>query len=400
MDFPAVTVCNLNVMKASRLVDDPRYRNISDIDKRYKKEVQDLVGNNANGAPDGKGGHGDALNGAGRRGASRAAQNETSGSERVGDDRPTNRPPRKHFDASTFHAVEKQLGLIMKKVRRSRKTNGDGVPGTTCILPDGDERPTPQPTPSTTIKNETRESTEHDVEQKADEGNGGGEGEMQRERGMDEFDESYAYQLLTQENASLYGRTVFTVRGAEGGDSSENEMENARGMSKLGAKTEKPSVSEVGNQANDHLLRDKKHVKDENSVTASTPGASPNGDFEYQESGFSSLANDYEFNQLMEQSTSSDYSDLFQLLKPTSEDLERYGHQPNDFIVQCSFDTRNCSYRSHTVSLLSTCLRVCECVCVCMGCVRVRVCVRACVREGRFIAAIPMFSSLRVAGSD
>jgi len=68
-------------------------------------------------------------------------------------------------------------------------------------------------------------------------------------------------------------------------------------------------------------------------------------DFKYQDNNFGGVSNDYEFDLLMDHSMTSDYSDMLDLLKPTSEDLEKYGHKAKDFIIQCSMDSRNCSYR-------------------------------------------------------
>jgi hypothetical protein len=100
-----------------------------------------------------------------------------------------------------------------------------------------------------------------------------------------------------------------------------------------------------------YLLRDKKNIKRSGQGSSSSSSSLPasastsRGDFYYEETGFTSVMNDYEFEDLKSKSMTADYSDLFQLQKPTVEDLDRFGHQPKDFIIQCSFDTRNCSYR-------------------------------------------------------
>ena len=44
-------------------------------------------------------------------------------------------------------------------------------------------------------------------------------------------------------------------------------------------------------------------------------------------------------------STTLDLSDLVDLLKPSVNDLDEYSTQPEEFIVSCSFDKKNCSYR-------------------------------------------------------
>ena len=38
-----------------------------------------------------------------------------------------------------------------------------------------------------------------------------------------------------------------------------------------------------------------------------------------------------------------DFSDIVDVLRPSHEELDDYGEKKEDFIVMCSFDTRNCS---------------------------------------------------------
>lgn len=45
-----------------------------------------------------------------------------------------------------------------------------------------------------------------------------------------------------------------------------------------------------------------------------------------------------------EASTSEDFSDILDVINPTAEELELYGHEPDDFIIQCTFDKRMCNY--------------------------------------------------------
>ena len=44
-------------------------------------------------------------------------------------------------------------------------------------------------------------------------------------------------------------------------------------------------------------------------------------------------------------STTLDLSDLVDLLKPSVNELDEYSNPPEEFIVSCSFDKKNCSYR-------------------------------------------------------
>ncbi|KAK2157086.1 hypothetical protein LSH36_199g03027 [Paralvinella palmiformis] len=66
---------------------------------------------------------------------------------------------------------------------------------------------------------------------------------------------------------------------------------------------------------------------------------------EYEDYGFAgNIADDYAFKEFVKHSRTSDYSDLIDVLKPSREDLDAYGHQASDFILQCSFNKMNCSY--------------------------------------------------------
>ena len=66
---------------------------------------------------------------------------------------------------------------------------------------------------------------------------------------------------------------------------------------------------------------------------------------EYEDYGFAgNIPDDYAFKEFVKHSRTSDYSDLIDVLKPSREDLDAYGHQASDFILQCSFNKMNCSY--------------------------------------------------------
>lgn len=43
-------------------------------------------------------------------------------------------------------------------------------------------------------------------------------------------------------------------------------------------------------------------------------------------------------------STSADFSDMIEVINPTWEELEEYGHEASKFILQCTFDKRKCNY--------------------------------------------------------
>lgn len=50
-----------------------------------------------------------------------------------------------------------------------------------------------------------------------------------------------------------------------------------------------------------------------------------------------------DFQSFIAHSKTDDYSDLFDLLRPSKAELDKLGHQAEDFIIHCSFDKTNCS---------------------------------------------------------
>ena len=57
------------------------------------------------------------------------------------------------------------------------------------------------------------------------------------------------------------------------------------------------------------------------------------------------VKSDTDFLGFLDQAQTSDLSDLVDVLRPTESDLENFGTIPEEFILQCSFDKRNCSYK-------------------------------------------------------
>lgn len=225
IEFPAVTVCNLNIMKVSQMSEDPKYSNLGRIDNKIEKEVQHLL---------------KAL-----------YLEETQGSAAVNDD-----------DELTGHGEDSATKTPDRKILRydwtllNRKT------------PDTQNRPS--------TKNKSSNAT-------------------------------------AREPRSKGSKPAWT-----------NSTSNESGI--------EPSSSGL-----DSPQRNKKNA--EFNVLADLK------DFKFRENNFGAVSNDNEFDQLMAHSMTNDYSDMFDLLKPTSQDLEKYGHKAKDFIIQCSMDSRNCSYR-------------------------------------------------------
>lgn len=149
VDFPAVTVCNLNMLKASRLVNDPRYRNISGIDSKFRRQVENLVRrspNNETQVNSASSSAGSSNDQSTKTAANTAAHSSSPGRQTrpstrhsvpagsrgsagknraMGDDPGTSgdshdrssESHEKFFDARTFGSVERHIHDIMGKVR-------------------------------------------------------------------------------------------------------------------------------------------------------------------------------------------------------------------------------------------------------------------------------------------
>ncbi|XP_070574544.1 uncharacterized protein [Ptychodera flava] len=66
----------------------------------------------------------------------------------------------------------------------------------------------------------------------------------------------------------------------------------------------------------------------------------------YMPNSFHRVENDSEWTEYLTYSSSPDYSDLQNVLQLTREDVARFGHQAEDFILQCSFDESYCDHRN------------------------------------------------------
>ncbi|XP_071490087.1 epithelial sodium channel subunit alpha-like [Diadema antillarum] len=70
------------------------------------------------------------------------------------------------------------------------------------------------------------------------------------------------------------------------------------------------------------------------------------GDFDFYDQNFVGVDGSNDWDAIVEQSRDPDFYDVKNLMNPTLEELRAYGHQPEDFILQCVFDRRACSYRN------------------------------------------------------
>ncbi|XP_001199295.4 degenerin deg-1 [Strongylocentrotus purpuratus] len=66
--------------------------------------------------------------------------------------------------------------------------------------------------------------------------------------------------------------------------------------------------------------------------------------FDYQAYDWGDVTSDNDWEGFYRQSTADDFSDLLDVINPTREELEIMGHQAEDFILQCTFDRRPCNY--------------------------------------------------------
>ncbi|XP_041464809.1 degenerin unc-8-like [Lytechinus variegatus] len=66
-------------------------------------------------------------------------------------------------------------------------------------------------------------------------------------------------------------------------------------------------------------------------------------DFEFSDNNWDGVTSREDWSGFYEDSKADDYSDFFDVINPTKEELIEYGHQIEDFIVQCTFDRRPCN---------------------------------------------------------
>ena len=57
------------------------------------------------------------------------------------------------------------------------------------------------------------------------------------------------------------------------------------------------------------------------------------------------ITNEYDWEGFLNKSRTNDLSDLVDLYKPNMTELELYGTKAKEFILMCSFDKKNCTYR-------------------------------------------------------
>lgn len=68
-------------------------------------------------------------------------------------------------------------------------------------------------------------------------------------------------------------------------------------------------------------------------------------DYDYNYETWDAIEDPNDWERFYDSSTASDFSDFQAVVRPTVEELKKYGHQAQDFILQCTFDTQPCSYK-------------------------------------------------------
>ena len=240
IEFPAVTVCNLNIMKVSRLMEDPKYQNLGRIDSKVKRQLHHLL--------------------------------------------------------NALHLEETKSSTDPEDLLAVLRTSGQDD--------DDDEHDTRHGDDSTTKKPDRK---------------------------------------LVRQEGTLLNRNISDDQNQDTSSNATDRKSTGRGTKPI------PWINTTSNESiiedysgYEALIRNKKDAEFNRVANDISRDLK---DFKYQDNNFGGVSNDYEFDLLMDHSMTSDYSDMLDLLKPTSEDLEKYGHKAKDFIIQCSMDSRNCSYR-------------------------------------------------------
>ncbi|XP_071506083.1 epithelial sodium channel subunit alpha-like [Diadema antillarum] len=66
-------------------------------------------------------------------------------------------------------------------------------------------------------------------------------------------------------------------------------------------------------------------------------------DFEYESENWGSLTDENDWRGFYSHSVADDFSDFFDVVNPTQQEIRNYGHQLQDFVIQCTFDQRQCN---------------------------------------------------------
>ena len=75
-------------------------------------------------------------------------------------------------------------------------------------------------------------------------------------------------------------------------------------------------------------------------------------DFYYYDDGWDTVDGEDDWEGFYENSKADDYSDLIDVVNPTMEELAEFGHQLDDFVLQCTFDRRQCNKRYNSLLLM------------------------------------------------
>ncbi|XP_072173183.1 uncharacterized protein [Diadema setosum] len=139
-------------------------------------------------------------------------------------------------------------------------------------------------------------------------------------------------------------------------DSDDEELKNDRGQTRGeevggGVTVNDDEDDENIDEADTH---DSEHGHEEQTIedlSNMSPEelAADDHDFAFYDYNWRNIHGDTDWTHLLQQARFPDNSDVRDLLQPTLDELRLFGHQPEDFILQCNFDRRPCSYRNFTV---------------------------------------------------
>ncbi|XP_072167275.1 epithelial sodium channel subunit alpha-like [Diadema setosum] len=66
-------------------------------------------------------------------------------------------------------------------------------------------------------------------------------------------------------------------------------------------------------------------------------------DFEYESENWGTVTDENDWPGFYSHSVADDFSDFFDVVNPTQQEIRDYGHQLQDFVIQCTFDQRQCN---------------------------------------------------------
>ncbi|XP_071508946.1 uncharacterized protein [Diadema antillarum] len=166
--------------------------------------------------------------------------------------------------------------------------------------------------------------------------------------------------IMSETDGDSDNETGDSLNDGAGGDGLEDseELEQNRGQSRdeeIGGGVMANDDEDDGNiDEAEEDTHDSAHGHEEQTIedlSNMSPEelAADDHDFAFYDYNWRNIHGENDWAHLLQQAHFPDNSDVRDLLQPTLEELRLFGHQPEDFILQCNFDRRQCSYRNFTV---------------------------------------------------